>query len=107
MLSEFVRVATKADLPRNGMMAVTVNGDDILVARIGDEFLAVDDWCTHAAGRLHWGRLHADACEVMCPIHEGCFDLRTGEATHLPADEPVAVYSVRVEGDEIFVGPKE
>ena len=107
MLKEFVKVATKAALPEEGMIAVTVGADDILIARIGEDYFAVDDWCTHAGGRLHEGRLQADACEVMCPIHEGCFDLRTGEPTNLPADEPVVAYSVRVEGDDIFVGPRQ
>ena len=106
MLNQFVRVARIADLPREGMISVRVDRDDILIAHIRDELFAVGDWCTHAAGRLHLGRLHADACEVQCPIHEGCFDLRTGEATHLPADKPVVAYSVRVEGDELFVGPR-
>jgi 3-phenylpropionate/trans-cinnamate dioxygenase ferredoxin component len=107
MLKEFVKVATKASLPQEGMVSVTVGGDDILIARIGERVFALSDWCTHAAGRLHEGRLRADACEVMCPIHTGCFDLRTGEPTRPPADEPVVAYSVRVEGDDILVGPKQ
>ncbi len=106
MLNRFVKVATTADLPADGMISVTVDAEDILIARIREEFFAVGDWCSHAAGRLHLGRLRADAFGVMCPIHAGCFDLRTGEATHPPADEPVTAYSVRVEGDDIFVGPK-
>ena len=38
---------------------------------------------------LSMGELHADTYEVQCPIHEGCFDLRTGEVTAPPAEEPV------------------
>ncbi|MEX2598914.1 MAG: non-heme iron oxygenase ferredoxin subunit, partial [Dehalococcoidia bacterium] len=90
----------------SGMISVNVDGDDILVARIGDDFYATDGWCTHAAGMLHEGYLHADTCEVECPIHEGYFDLRSGEATNPPAEEPVVAYDVRVEGDDILVGPK-
>jgi nitrite reductase/ring-hydroxylating ferredoxin subunit len=106
MQQEFVKVATRASIPQGGMISVSIGSDDILLARIGEEIFAVGDWCTHAAGRLHQGSLRADVCQVRCPIHEGCFDLRTGEPTHLPADEPVVAYSVRVEGDDVFVGPK-
>ena len=106
MLKEFVRAATKSDVPENGMISVNVDGNDILLARIGDDFFATEDWCTHAAGMLHEGYLHADTCEVECPIHEGYFDLRSGEATNPPAEEPVTTYAVELRGDDIFVGPK-
>ena len=43
--------------------------------------------------------------EVECPLHEGRFDLRTGQDTNPPADEPVAAFAVRVEGDDVLVGP--
>lgn len=106
MLKEFVKVATMADFPEDGMISVSVNGGDILLVRIGEEFYAIAGWCTHAAGRLHDGYLHPDTCEIECPKHESYFDLRTGEATNTPAEEPVATYAVHLEGDHILVGPK-
>ncbi|HYX94846.1 MAG TPA: hypothetical protein VE823_07250 [Geodermatophilus sp.] len=36
-------------------------------------------------------------------MHGSCFDLRTGEPTNLPATEPVDVYPVRVEGEDVLV----
>jgi 3-phenylpropionate/trans-cinnamate dioxygenase ferredoxin subunit len=36
-------------------------------------------------------------------MHGSCFDLRTGEPTNLPATEPVSVYPVRVEGEDVYV----
>ncbi len=105
MCGEFVRVATKAKLPGNGMIAVTVKGENILLARIGDEFFAVSDWCTHVGGRLHLGDLRTDACEVVCPVHLARFNLRTGEPTARPANEPLRTYRVRLEGDDILVAP--
>ena len=36
-------------------------------------------------------------------MHEGRFDLRTGAATHEPAETPVPSYVVAFEGDEVFV----
>jgi 3-phenylpropionate/trans-cinnamate dioxygenase ferredoxin subunit len=40
---------------------------------------------------------------MTCQCHGSVFGLSTGEAIGPPATEPVAVYSVRVEGDEIQV----
>ena len=107
MLTEFVKVATLSDLPEDGMISVAVEDDEILLARIGDEYFALEGWCSHAAGLLQEGYLHADTFEVECPVHEGFFDLRTGEAVVPPPEENVTAYAVRVEGDDILVGPKQ
>ena len=106
MLTEFVKVATVGDLPKDGLLSIPVGKEEVVLARIGDKFYALDGWCSHEAGLLGEGHLHADTCEVECPVHEGFFDLRTGSATAPPADEPVTVYAVRVEGEDILVGPK-
>jgi 3-phenylpropionate/trans-cinnamate dioxygenase ferredoxin component len=107
MLTEFVRVASVSDLPGNGILALPVGQDEVMVARIGDEYFALDGWCSHEAGLLGEGNLHEGTCEIECPVHEGFFDLKTGAATAPPADMPVTVYAVRIEGDDILVGPKE
>lgn len=106
MLTEFVKVASVGDLPGDGLLALAVDTEEVMLARIGDEYFALDGWCSHEAGLLGEGHLHADTCEVECPVHEGFFDLRTGSATAPPADLPVTVYAVRIEGDDILVGPK-
>jgi nitrite reductase/ring-hydroxylating ferredoxin subunit len=106
MLTEFVKVASVGALPATGMLAVSAGQEDILVARIGDDYFAIDGWCSHEAGLLAEGHLHEGTCEVECPIHEGFFDLKTGRASAPPADEPVSVYEVRIDGDDILVGPK-
>jgi nitrite reductase/ring-hydroxylating ferredoxin subunit len=36
-------------------------------------------------------------------MHAGRFDLRTGAATHEPAETPVPSYPVRVDGDDILI----
>ncbi len=104
--TEFQRVAKVSDLADGAMVSVKVESTDILLARIGDAYFAIDAWCSHEAGYLLHGTLHAELCEVECPIHESSFDLRTGEATMPPAEDPVPALAVKVEGDDILVGPK-
>lgn len=106
MLSEFVRVAAVGDIAPGEMRTVEIGQEYIFLARIGDEYFALDGFCTHAEGFLAEGYLLEEYCEVECPIHEGAFDLRTGAVTNPPAEEPVVVYTVRIEGDDIMVGPK-
>ena len=106
MLNEFVVVAKMGDLAENMMITVTAGNKDILLANVDGEIFATSDECTHAFGMLSDGDLHSETCEVQCPIHEGRFDLRTGMATAEPAEEPIQTYEVRIEGDDILVGPK-
>ena len=106
MLSEFVKVATVGEVPDNSMIGVTAGGEEIVLVKIGDDYFALDDWCSHAGGMLHEGELHPDTFEVECPIHEGMYDVRTGGVTMLPPEEAVAAYAVRIEGNDILVGPR-
>ena len=100
-MSEFVVVARLGDVPDSGLLEVEVGGRPIVLARVGDQIHAVDGICTHAEARLAEGSLYEEC--LMCPVHGGEFDVRTGEAITLPATEPVGVHEVQLEGDEIRV----
>jgi 3-phenylpropionate/trans-cinnamate dioxygenase ferredoxin subunit len=41
--------------------------------------------------------------EIECWLHGSRFDLATGEPTGLPAYEPVEVYPVTLDGDDVLV----
>lgn len=105
-LTDWVQVAKVGDLKDNDMMMVTAGADEILLAQVHGQYYAIDNWCTHAGGMLDQGFLHPDQCEVECPLHEGYFHLETGAARLPPAEEDAIAYAVKVEGDDIYVGPK-
>ena len=107
LLKEFQKVAKVGDLDDGDMVAVQAERHDFLLVRIGDEYFGVDLWCTHADAQLDQGFLYYDRCEVQCPLHESRFDLRTGEVTGEPAEVPIPLVAVRVEGDDILMGPLE
>ena len=41
--------------------------------------------------------------EIICPLHGGSFDIRTGEAVSEPCVEPIGTYECRVENGDVFV----
>jgi nitrite reductase/ring-hydroxylating ferredoxin subunit len=100
----FVRVAALSELSDPAQVIVTVEGEDILLVRMGERVYAVGNECTHEWVWLDDGILHEETCEIECPMHEGRFDLRTGEATHEPCEVALPSYPVRVEGDDVLVG---
>ncbi len=66
-----------------GSMRRFSRGDlDVLLARTPDGLVAVDDRCPHMAAPLSLGAL--DGCVVACPLHDGAFDLRSGDPDRMP-----------------------
>ena len=104
-MSIFVKVAKVCDLAEGGMVAVLVGDTEVLLARVQGQYYAISNVCSHADAWLHQGDLRPATWEVQCPLHQGCFDLRTGYPTAWPSSQPVQVYAVHVEGEDILVGP--
>jgi nitrite reductase/ring-hydroxylating ferredoxin subunit len=107
MLTTYTRVAGTGDLKDGSMLNVSAEGEAICLARLGDKYYAINNVCTHFFTYLTDGELYPDTCEVQCPLHDSRFNLETGEASEPPADVPEEVYNVKIEGDDILVGPKE
>jgi nitrite reductase/ring-hydroxylating ferredoxin subunit len=78
----FRRVLPLADLPAEGLRRASAGDLDVLLARTPGGIVAVDDRCPHMAAPLSLGAL--DGCVVDCPLHNGRFDLCTGEPVRMP-----------------------
>src|SRR5499425_1686178 len=87
-----------------GKLLGHANGEAVLLARVGDEFLAIGATCTHYSGPLADGLVDGDT--VRCPWHHACFDLRTGEAVQAPALNPLACWNVVRQGERVRVADK-
>ena len=66
-----------------------------------DRFYCTDGLCTHENVHLADGLVMGDVIE--CPMHNGQFDYRTGEAKRAPACEALRTYPVKVENGEVFI----
>jgi 3-phenylpropionate/trans-cinnamate dioxygenase ferredoxin subunit len=82
---------------------VDVDGERIAVVRIGDDFYAIGDRCSHADYSLSEGDVLCDEYEIECWKHGSTFSLKTGEPQSLPATKPVPVYDVIVDGGRVMV----
>jgi len=56
---------------------------EVLVCRVGGEFHAVENKCSHQARPLHEGRLRGHL--IVCPVHGAAFDVRDGAHKSPPA----------------------
>ena len=103
----YVRACSLSDFPDSGILSVEINRDEVAFVRTrvsegtAGEVFAIRDWCSHAAVPLSEGEV--DGYTIECWLHNSRFDLRTGKPTGMPATQPVPVYPVKIEGDDVLV----
>jgi 3-phenylpropionate/trans-cinnamate dioxygenase ferredoxin subunit len=113
-MSKFTEVAKIEELKSGTMKAVIVEGHEILLARIGDKYYAVDGRCPHMNGDLSQGKLEGTV--VTCPRHGSQFDISNGRVVRwvkgglmskigkaFKPSKDLAVYNVKVEGRSVLV----
>jgi 3-phenylpropionate/trans-cinnamate dioxygenase ferredoxin subunit len=101
-MTELARISASKVEPGR---AVALEGGDygICLVRIGDRFFALSDRCSHANVALSEGDVDTDECTVECWKHGSTFSLVDGAPQSLPATQPVEVYAVEIDGDEVVV----
>ncbi|NIP85989.1 MAG: Rieske 2Fe-2S domain-containing protein [Planctomycetales bacterium] len=100
-MPDFVKVASVAEIPDPGKLAVECDERIVVVCHVDGQFYCIDDVCTHDGGPLGDGQL--ESCQIICPRHGARFDVRTGKALSMPATHDTRAHEIRIEGDDILV----
>jgi apoptosis-inducing factor 3 len=101
---DLTRGIPRSDIPADGVVGGHVGDDAVVLARLGDEIVAVAGACSHYSGPLKQG-LRVNGT-VRCPWHHACFDLKTGAALEAPALAPLDRWKVEEKDGLIFVREK-
>jgi len=105
-MSEFEYLADVADLPDGALLeARRSDGEQGCLLNDGGRIGAVGNVCTHTQFLMSDGTLRNDGM-LECAWHGAWFDTRTGRVCRGPAEDPLPVFPVRVEGEHILVGPR-
>ncbi len=99
-MAQFVKVATKTDIPSGSGKVVEVEGKAIAVFNCDGTFYAVDNTCKHRGGPLGEGSLAGKT--VTCPWHGWEYDVTSG-ACQMDSSIQVQKFDVKVEGNDILV----
>ncbi|HZG95322.1 MAG TPA: non-heme iron oxygenase ferredoxin subunit [Mycobacteriales bacterium] len=105
MAQTWHRACAVIDVPEQGALHVDIAGLPICVVRSEGSVYAIYDVCSHADVPLSEGDVEDTTIE--CWLHGSAFDLQTGRPTSLPATQPVPVYPVKQDGDDILVAIEE
>jgi 3-phenylpropionate/trans-cinnamate dioxygenase ferredoxin component len=114
-MTDFVEIGTKDELTDGNMKMATVEGHEILLARVGDDYYSTDNRCPHMGGNLSQGTLEGTI--VTCPRHHSQFDLTDGHvirwtdwtgikltlAKIFKSPRPLKTHDVKIDGEKILV----
>ena len=97
----WIDAAALNELTDDDVTGLAVNGRDIAIYKVEGEVFATDNTCTQGQARLCDGFLEGH--EIECPLHQGKFDVRNGQATCAPVTEALRCYPVRIEGGRVLL----
>jgi 3-phenylpropionate/trans-cinnamate dioxygenase ferredoxin subunit len=100
-MPDFQRACAVDDVADGSAIRVTIDGIPVAIVRSSGEVYAIHDVCSHANVALSEGEIEDQTIE--CWLHGSRFDLVTGRPTGLPATQPVPVYPVKIDGDDVLV----
>jgi nitrite reductase/ring-hydroxylating ferredoxin subunit len=52
---------------------------------------------------LTGGFLNESDKTVTCPLHLSSFDIKSGNALNLPAEDPLKIYKIKKEKNKLFI----
>ena len=96
----------KEDSMKNGDLAkISVNNQEVLIIRDGDEFYATSHLCTHEDYDL--SEAFMDDHQLICPNHFATFDPKNGSVISPPDGagdiSPLKSFKTRVENGNVMV----
>ena len=98
------RACALSELEQDTAKRVELDGVAIAVVLDGNgDVHAIGDVCTHGDISLSDGFVEGETLECWAP--GSAFSLRTGRPLNLPAYEPVPVFVVQIDGDDVLIDP--
>ena len=100
-MADWIRACATDDIEEQDLVRWDHGGRTYAIYQTGDGFYCTDGLCTHADQHLEEGLLTGHVIE--CPLHQGRFDIRSGEVLSPPPCVGLGTYPVKTENDQVFV----
>ena len=99
-MTDFLVAAKTSEISEGEGKIISINGKEIAIFNVKNEFFAIDNACCHHGGPLGEGIL--DGAIITCPWHHWKYNVMTGVNPINPQIR-VQTYEVKVENDEIKI----
>jgi len=101
-MAQWHRATALDEVWEGAPLALDIAGTAVALYRFAGEVHCVGDFCPHQANvRLSGGFLDGESIE--CPMHQSCFNVKTGKVLGPPAQDDIPTYPVRIEDGVVFV----
>lgn len=101
----FIPVISVHELLEGTARRCVIGDKAVALFNVDGQIYATQDDCTHGLASLADGYLEGD--EIECPLHQGVFNVRTGEVVSRPCTVSLKVYSVEVEDGLVHISLDE
>jgi naphthalene 1,2-dioxygenase system ferredoxin subunit len=98
---KFVTAISVDEIPEGAVHRCVVGEQSLALYNVAGNIYATQDDCTHGLASLSDGYLEGE--EIECPLHQGVFNVRTGEALSRPCQIPLKTYPVKIEEGLIHI----
>jgi 3-phenylpropionate/trans-cinnamate dioxygenase ferredoxin subunit len=114
-MGTYVEVGKTGEMKSGDKKKVTVQGQEIMLARVGDKYYATGNRCSHMNADLSAGKLEGTI--ITCARHGSQFDITDGHNVRwmrgsglaaalgkaIKSPRGIPTYNVKVEGDVISI----
>ena len=100
-MSDWLEITTINALNNGEHILVDLEGTDVAVFKLEDQFYAIEDVCTHDGTEIACGKI--EGFDIICPRHGARFCLKTGAAKSAPAYENIYCFPVRIVEEKVFI----
>lgn len=101
-----VTVGPLEEFPAGALKRITVQGlPPLVIGNADGTVFCLKDECNHGEANLSEGELCG--FELLCPLHSGSFDVRSGKAVKRPAKRPQIRLDVEIDDGVVYVSSAE
>ena len=100
-MADWVHACACDDIDDEDLIRWDHEGRTYAIYKAADGFYCTDGLCTHEDEHLEAGLLTGHVIE--CPLHQGRFDIRTGEVVSAPPYIDLNTYPVKTENAQVYV----
>ncbi len=104
-MTSWRKVCARREIKDGEPVGVKIDGTPVGIFEVAGALHAIHDVCTHEYALLSQGYQEGDTIE--CPLHAARFNVVTGRCLGGPVTDGVAVFRVKVEGDDVLVAPAD
>jgi len=106
MVNQYMKACHESDIEEGKTRVVTIENKPVILVKSGGEIFALEGICSHDGGEFGADENVVDG-QIECPRHGARFDIRTGEATRMPAVVGINRYEVKIENGDVYVAVDE